>query len=270
MKIKMRKKYHSDKSEFVVDWLATQIDLSKVKIKQTISMGGLWIKSDGKKRKRVKKIKTTLNNNDYIEFFYDSKLVIPDLSQVKEVYSAHGFGVWYKPAGVVSDSTPYSDQGCVSQVVAAKYNSANLIQRLDREVSGLMLICYNRKMAAVFSEQLKNNEIVKKYQVEVLGRCESSGKIEIDLDEKETLTEYKKIKDCEKTSLCEVEIKTGRFHQIRRHFDLMDHPVMGDPKYGEGNKNKTGLKLVAHYCGFIHPRSKKYFEVKLDQQYCLF
>ncbi len=269
MKIKFRKVFRGSDQPFIVDWLAQEIDLSKVKIKQTISLGGLWIKS-GPKRKRVKKIKTQLQNSEFVEFFYDSNLVLPEMDHVQEIYKGHGFGVWYKPAGIVSDSTPYSDQGCLTKFISDRYKNAHLIQRLDREVSGLMLVCYNKKLTSFFSEQLKVKQIIKKYQVEVLGHCENSGVIEITLDDKETYTEFKRVKVLEDTSLCEVEIKTGRFHQIRRHFDLIGHPVMGDPRYGENNKNKTGLKLVAHYCGFIHPRSKKYHEISLNKELCLF
>ena len=47
------------------------------------------------------------------------------------------------------------------------------------------------------------------------------------------------------TSVVDVTIKTGRFHQIRRHFDMIGFPVMGDPRYGTGNKNSSGMKLEA-------------------------
>ncbi|MFT6630589.1 MAG: tRNA pseudouridine32 synthase/23S rRNA pseudouridine746 synthase, partial [Bacteriovoracaceae bacterium] len=76
-------------------------------------------------------------------------------------------------------------------------------------------------------------------------------------------TNYKLFKSEEGTSFCEVEITTGRFHQIRRHFDSIDHPLIGDPRYGEGNKNKDGLKLVAHKCEFFHPKKRERMTVEL-------
>ena len=42
-----------------------------------------------------------------------------------------------------------------------------------------------------------------------------------------------------------IVIATGRKHQIRRHFDMIGHPVMGDPRYWQNNKNSTGLQLIA-------------------------
>lgn len=49
-----------------------------------------------------------------------------------------------------------------------------------------------------------------------------------------------------------VHIETGRLHQIRRHFEMIGHPVIGDPRYGKGNKNNEGLRLkcveIAFHC----------------------
>jgi tRNA pseudouridine32 synthase/23S rRNA pseudouridine746 synthase len=47
------------------------------------------------------------------------------------------------------------------------------------------------------------------------------------------------------TTTVDVVIRTGRLHQIRRHFDMIGFPVMGDPRYGKGNKNTEGMKLHA-------------------------
>ncbi|HLT22061.1 MAG TPA: hypothetical protein VKZ84_01395, partial [Bacteriovoracaceae bacterium] len=73
---------------------------------------------------------------------------------------------------------------------------------------------------------------------------------------------YKRLEVSEGHSLVEVEIKTGRLHQIRKHFEMIGHPVLGDPKYGKGNKNKDGLKLQAYALEFRDPfdRQKKSFQ----------
>ncbi len=51
-------------------------------------------------------------------------------------------------------------------------------------------------------------------------------------------------------------IRTGRKHQIRSHFEMFDHPVIGDPRYGEGNKNKEGMQLAATALEFQCPFNK--------------
>jgi tRNA pseudouridine32 synthase/23S rRNA pseudouridine746 synthase len=61
-----------------------------------------------------------------------------------------------------------------------------------------------------------------------------------------------------------VEIITGRTHQIRRHFDMIGFPVVGDPRYGEGNKNRTGLKLFATSLAFTCPYQHHPVRVHID------
>jgi tRNA pseudouridine32 synthase/23S rRNA pseudouridine746 synthase len=58
-------------------------------------------------------------------------------------------------------------------------------------------------------------------------------------------------------AIVRVKIDTGRLHQIRRHLEFVGHPIMGDPKYGRGNKNKDGLKLVATQLTFEDPWTGK-------------
>ncbi len=54
----------------------------------------------------------------------------------------------------------------------------------------------------------------------------------------------------------EIELKTGRLHQIRRHFHKIGFPVMGDPRYGMNNKNDSGLKLCAAKLSFTNLKKK--------------
>ena len=63
-----------------------------------------------------------------------------------------------------------------------------------------------------------------------------------------------------RTSVVDVVIKTGRLHQIRRHFSMIGYPVMGDPRYGRGNKNTRGMMLEAVSLGFTCPFLKKQVE----------
>ena len=60
---------------------------------------------------------------------------------------------------------------------------------------------------------------------------------------------------------------SGRKHQIRRHFDLIGHPVVGDPRYGKDNKNRAGLQLVATGLEFKCPFSKRIQSFKVMKKY---
>ena len=90
---------------------------------------------------------------------------------------------------------------------------------------------------------------------DALGAEKKKGEIRIPLDGRESVTEYtvEGYDRVNNTSKVHVIIKTGRKHQIRRHFDLAGYPVIGDPKYGKGNKNTEGLQLKAVKLEFICP-----------------
>jgi tRNA pseudouridine32 synthase/23S rRNA pseudouridine746 synthase len=84
-----------------------------------------------------------------------------------------------------------------------------------------------------------------------------SGRIELPLDGQAALTRYR-VSACDATAgtcTLEVETDTGRKHQIRRHLALLGVPVIGDPRYGRGNKDPGGLRLTAHRLAFRCPFS---------------
>ena len=61
------------------------------------------------------------------------------------------------------------------------------------------------------------------------------------------MTEVCVVQSSKEYSLALASLKTGRLHQIRRHFEKIGHPLLGDPKYGRGNKNKEGLMLQSSF-----------------------
>jgi tRNA pseudouridine32 synthase/23S rRNA pseudouridine746 synthase len=61
-------------------------------------------------------------------------------------------------------------------------------------------------------------------------------------------------------------IKTGRYHQIRRHFNMISHPVIGDPKYDRGNKNIEGMKLSAVSINFSCPFINREVEFRMPDK----
>jgi tRNA pseudouridine32 synthase/23S rRNA pseudouridine746 synthase len=120
-----------------------------------------------------------------------------------------------------------------------------------------------------FSRLFKDNHITKRYGIEVLGnlsREKRRGKIELGLDGKPATTEFEfNSYDPEKnTSALDVVTRTGRLHQVRRHFTMIGYPITGDPKYGRVNKNIDGLKLAAVGLKFTCPISRqvRIFELK--------
>jgi len=162
-----------------------------------------------------------------------------------------------------------------------------LVHRLDRDTSGLILVAKTKEAARLFSAlfaggevgaQQKSRFIIKKY----LGVCSGSpkpeqGVIRLGLDvrgkghtdagravvRKESVTSYRIVSTSDvgglPCSLLELELGTGRMHQIRRHLALIGHPLLGDDKYGDFPLNRqlrkaVGLKhLLLHASRLIIP-----------------
>lgn len=148
--------------------------------------------------------------------------------------------------------------------------------RLDRETSGVVLVARTRQAIVRLSEMFTGNEVKKVYLALVKGRVDKQGVIDVPLAEHQqtaankaergvnlqsALTRWKLIGQTRDVSLVEVEIETGRTHQIRRHFAAIGHPVVGDSRYGDFPFNRRaraewGLKrmfLHAARLGIAHP-----------------
>ena len=270
MKITFKKKV--DQAEIkLIDFLSQNIDLSKQKIKMVLKNGGVWLKKGNQKKLlRVRRATSMIRKGDYVELNFDPSIKIINIQEIKSIKKTKNWGVWFKPPGVLSQGTKFGDEGSILRFVEKhKDREIFLIQRLDRETSGLMLFAYNKKSAGLFSEMIRNNEIKKSYQAEVKGELKS-GKIDIPLDNKKAITHFEYVKKSKNGSYILIKTETGRLHQIRKHFDLLKHPIMGDPKYGIGNKNKEGLKLVATDLDFIDPFTREAVHIELPEALNLF
>lgn len=264
--MKIRKKYQGEK-RLVLDWLAEETDLSKIKLKKTIGLGGLWITPSGKKKKRVKRVKSSIENGDFVELYYAEELDTKAIQGARPILEKKSYGIWFKPAGAPSDSTPFSDQGCLSAVVREKHPKAQLINRLDFEVSGLVMVGYSRKSIQDLNYLVRSGKIIKKYLAEVQGEIKEDQKVDFNLDGKTAETLVFPIDNASKV---EIELITGRYHQIRRHLDMIQHPLLGDPRYGKNNKNDEGLRLQAYYLKFRCPENKNEMEVELPKDLRIF
>lgn len=228
----------------LVDLLHEKTGMSKSRLKVVLTRGGVWL--GRKKRLRVRRATSQVMVGDVLEVYDDPKLENADVSQVYALEDKEHFGVWYKPANVFSQGTPYGDEGSMLRLLEKNKPQVYLIHRLDRETAGVMLFAYNKKAAATLSEQFSSGLMEKVYQAEVLGVMATSfGIINQPLEGKEALTHYQVVEKRERSTLVQIEIETGRLHQIRKHFEMIGHPVLGDSKYGKGNKDPRGLQLIA-------------------------
>jgi tRNA pseudouridine32 synthase/23S rRNA pseudouridine746 synthase len=252
------------------DFLASKTGISKMKVKDAMNKGAVWIKKKGRLA-RLRKATTLLQPGAHIELHYDSNLLSLVPPKPKLISDQMNYSVWLKPSGLMAQGTMFGDHCSLLRQTELFFQVKRpvfLVHRLDREADGIMLIAHTKEAAARLSELFQKKEIVKEYRIEVLGSLGEPGRkgtIDLPLDGKTAVTDYETISDDPErnTSTVSAYIKTGRLHQIRRHFDMIGHPVMGDPKYGKANKNKEGMKLTAVSLKFLCPFSHREVEFRM-------
>jgi RluA family pseudouridine synthase len=150
-------------------------------------------------------------------------------------------------------------------------NRVFIVHRLDRDTSGILIFAKNEQSKQFLQENWK--DFRKKYYAVVLGSLrEKEGEIRSYLYEnaafkvysvsdpekgKLAITAYKVIKETSRYSLLEINLLTGRKHQIRVHFAEKGHPVSGDKVYGQPEKGVKRLALHSYSLTITHPVTKK-------------
>lgn len=144
-----------------------------------------------------------------------------------------------------------------------------IVHRLDKDTSGVIMVAKNDVAHRFLSKQIQDRTVSKKYLTLLKGRLEpkegsieaplikssASGKRDVQISGKAkakyALTHYKVLKYVGDYSLVEVQIITGRTHQIRVHFKAIGHPVSGDAMYGDPQTNEK-LKKAGLHRQFLH------------------
>ena len=184
-----------------------------------------------------------------------------------------------KPENVLSQGDNTNDLDMLTilkEYIKKKYNKPGnvylgLVHRLDRPTEGVMVFARTSKAAKRLSEDIKNHKFIKKYLAVVTGILDKKeGKLEDylikDEDKKMSFVtdaskgkyaalEYKVLKEFDNKSLVDILLLTGRHHQIRVQFKNINHPLVGDQKYG--NDNSKHLMLCAYHLEFYHPVTKE-------------
>jgi RluA family pseudouridine synthase len=106
------------------------------------------------------------------------------------------------------------------------------VNRLDRGTSGAVILAKSSSSAGIYGRQVKETGLDKLYLALVPGTPDSSGVINEPLDDKESETRYRVLLTGDNCTLLAVTPISGRMHQIRRHLELIGHPVLGDKRYG--------------------------------------
>ena len=152
-----------------------------------------------------------------------------------------------------------------------------LIHRLDRPVGGVMVFAKTSKCASRLSEQVRNRTFKKTYYAVVDGHLDNLGTfkdklfkdtktniVRVDSKGKDAILDYRVIDYKNDLSLVEINLKTGRPHQIRVQFASHNHPIYGDQKYNKNAKAGQQIALFSKKISFKHPITKQMCYFKLN------
>ncbi len=175
-----------------------------------------------------------------------------------------------------------------TEVGTPNADRVGIVHRLDKDTSGLIVVAKDEETHELLSNQFRDRVVTKQYVALVHGSpLENSGTIDrpmardrwhrtkmtVAANGRNALTMWKVRKRFDKFALVEVEIKTGRTHQIRVHLASINHPIVGDGTYNEGRDNtvnnvdvKNNIRILdrfflhAERLSFTHPRTGETME----------
>ena len=206
------------------------------------------------------------------------------MKMINVLYEDNHIIVVIKPYNILSQSDNTNDLDMLTIVksyIKEKYNKPGnvylgLVHRLDRPTGGIMVFAKTSKSASRLTQEMHTGDFKKRYLAVVVGKPrEKRAKLvnyllknartntvqvvpELTTNAKRAELDYVVLDDSEKVSLVEVNLATGRSHQIRVQLKNIGCPIYGDVKYG-GDKLAKGhnLALWAYELKFVHPTTKE-------------
>lgn len=185
----------------------------------------------------------------------------PQLAKVRQledciVYEDEGLIVLNKPSGLAVHGGSGLSFGAIEglRALRPKAKFLELVHRLDRDTSGLLLVAKKRSALLALQEQLREKTLQKRYLCLVKGKWPAALKdvtvpliknelksgervVRVSKDGKPAHTQFRVVRRFKDCTLIEASPLTGRTHQIRVHTQHAGHPIIGDPKYGDPELN---------------------------------
>jgi len=243
-------------------------DYSRSKIQTEIKKGAVLVNTKPVKSSYI------LKDGDVLEFTpSEEPKILPEDIHLDIVWEDENMAVVNKPSGMLTHPTSLETSGTLVNALLHKYGEnlsdvngefrRGILHRLDRNTSGLLMIAKNNKAHEYLVEGMKAGKMTKKYLAVVKGvvqedeftidkpigrNLSNPAKMGIVEGGKESISIVRVLERFEDATLVEVQLITGRTHQIRVHMASIGHPVYNDTLYGFGKmKIKTEEQILQSY-----------------------
>lgn len=271
-------------------WLAGKLpSYSRTYIRKLIDEGNVLVNA------KISKANHILKPGDEITIFMPDPVKLDIKAEnigLEVLYEDSDIIVVNKPRGMVVHPAPGNYSGTLVNALMGYCEESlsdingvirpGIVHRIDRDTSGVLVVAKNNIAHEKLSSKLKTHDIKRIYSAIVEGViAENSGKIDAPvgrhkIDRKKmsvnlksgrkAITHFKVLERFADTTYIELQLETGRTHQIRVHMAYIDHPVYGDEVYGSLRKKRgiNGQALHARVLGFEHPTSGIYMEFEAE------
>lgn len=269
-------RYIIDKSQTIKEFLE-ETPLSKAMIKRIKREGDFLVNG------RHQTVRYRLNNKDVLEIVFpkEKTTIIPQNIPLKIIYEDQYYLIIDKQPHIPCIPTKRYPNQTIANALIYYYQqkeiqaTVHLVNRLDKETSGYMLIAKDSQSHALLSTDIK--QIKRVYHCLVDGIIQGSGKIDkpiskkrnstqryIDSQGKKAITYYKALKHDHHQTLVECILETGRTHQIRVHMASIGYPLSGDSLYGSTTQQDIYLDSVE--ISFVHPYTQQLISFHKDDK----
>jgi 23S rRNA pseudouridine1911/1915/1917 synthase len=277
----------AEKGQRIDNYLINKLDMSRSKIQSLVEEENVLVNN------HVTKNSYKVKENDVV--FVEEEIeieinIVPEKMDLDIVYEDDDLLVVNKANGIVVH--PAVGHNSNTLVNGLMYHSVNLssnngmfrpgiVHRIDSYTTGLLVVAKNDKAHEFLAKQLEEKTTTRKYVALVWGVINNdTGTIDApigrDLKDrkkmtvlatgKNAITHFKVLERYKTSTLVELQLETGRTHQIRVHMNYIGFPIVNDSVYGKKNViDKTGQCLHAKVIGFIHPTTKEYMEFSKEE-----
>ncbi|MCH2673167.1 MAG: RluA family pseudouridine synthase [Dehalococcoidia bacterium] len=282
----MKIKLVSNQKTRLDKFISENSDLSREQINKIIEANKCFV--DGIIAKKKSQIINSRNEIILDTEITEKKIINPSLSYV---YVDKDIIVINKEKNTITHGINNNHYGTLNGSIIQDYpeiknvgdiERPGTVHRLDKGTSGLIIFSRSKESYLILKNMIKNRDIKRQYTALVDGKPTRPNAIieapilrdpinplkrKVSIDGKYAKTTYKTLKNLDNFTLIDVELFTGRTHQIRVHMAEIGNPVVGDSLYGKQNKELDRPFLHSSKLNFLHPISKKelYFETELPK-----